>query len=148
MSEEEELKEIRKKKEELLKKIIAMPGEIVHINTPDEFNSLVEQYKDQVIVIDFWADWCQPCKMFAPIFEAAQQKWGTDYVFAKLDTEALPQVSQALGVMGIPMLLFIKNKTEIHRQSGALRKGQFDRLLQQVKSAVQKQGSNDNSMYS
>lgn len=154
MSEEEEIQAIRQKKEKkLLEKLSnpqenEMPTEIVHLNTPDEFNSLIEKYQDKVIVIDFWAEWCAPCKMFGPIFEAAQKEWRSEYIFAKLDTEKLPNVAAALDVMGIPMLLFIKGKTEVHRQSGALRKNQFDSLLQQVKGALEKKGEQQGTMYS
>jgi thioredoxin len=155
MSEEEEIQAIRQKKEkEILEKLSnpqenEMPTEIVHLNTPDEFNSLIEKYQDKVIVIDFWAEWCAPCKMFGPIFEAAQKEWKSEYIFAKLDTERLPNVAAALDVMGIPMLLFIKGKTEVHRQSGALRKNQFNSLLQQVKVALANRGKKqEGTMYS
>jgi thioredoxin len=154
MTEEEEIQAIRAKKEKKILEKIAnpieneMPTEIVHLNTADEFNSLVEKYQDKVIVIDFWAEWCAPCKMFGPIFEAAQKEWSSEYIFAKLDTERLPNIAQALDVMGIPMLLFIKGKTEVHRQSGALRKNQFNSLLQQVKIALEKRGEEKGNMYS
>lgn len=155
MSEEEEIKAIRLKKEkEILEKMNnppenEMPSEIFHLNSPDEFNSLIEKYQDKVIVIDFWAEWCAPCKMFGPIFEAAQKEWKSEYIFAKLDTELLPNIAAALDVMGIPMLLFIKGKTEVHRQSGALRKNQFNSLLQQVKVALANRGKKqEGTMYS
>jgi len=154
-SEEEEIQAIRLKKEkEILEKMAGppeneMPSELIHINTAEEFNSLVEKYQDKVIVIDFWAEWCAPCKMLGPIFETAQKEWNSEYIFAKLDTERLPNIAQALDVMGIPMLLFIRGKTEVHRQSGALRKNQFNKLLQQVKIALEKRGKQqEGTMYS
>jgi thioredoxin len=142
MSDEQEVKKIREQKEEMLKKMIegpAMPKQILHIDTVDQFNEIIEKYKDQIIVIDFWADWCGPCKMFGPVFEATQKSdWGNHFVFAKLDTEKLPGVSQQLQVMGIPMVMFIKGKKEIFRQSGALPRQQFELLLTRVKEAVEK----------
>ena len=142
MSDEEELQKIREQKEELLKKMISMPQEIFHIDTVDQFNDLIEKYKDQIIVIDFWADWCGPCKMFGPVFEAVQKSdWGQNFVFAKLDTEKLPGVSQQLQVMGIPMVMFIKGKKELFRQAGAMNRGQFEMLLGRVKEAVEKMES-------
>lgn len=142
MSDEEEIKKIREQKEELLKKMISMPNEIFHIDTVDQFNVLIEKYKDQIIVIDFWAEWCGPCKMFGPVFEATQKsEWGNHFVFAKLDTEKMPGVSQQLNVQGIPMVMFIKGKKEIHRQAGALPRQSFEELLKRVKTAVEKMES-------
>ena len=148
MSDEEEIKKIREQKEELLKKMISMPNEIFHIDSVDQFNELIEKYKDQIIVIDFWADWCGPCKMFGPVFEATQKSdWGNQFVFAKLDTEKLPGVSQQLQVQGIPLVMFIKGKKEIFRQAGALQRAQFEMLLGRVKEAVEKMESGS-PMYS
>jgi thioredoxin 1 len=147
MSDEEEIKKIREQKEELLKKMIGMPDTIFHIDTVDQFNELIEKHKDNIIVIDFWAEWCGPCKMFGPVFEAAQKQWGNEFIFAKLDTEKLPGVSQQLEVQGIPMVMFIKGKKEIFRQAGALPRAQFDMLFGRVKKAVDKMesGSSDYS---
>lgn len=149
MSEDKDLETIRKKKEDLLKKIAAMPAEVVQITSVDQFNKLMEDYKNVPIVIDFWADWCAPCKVFAPIFHDVQKQWGTEFVFAQLNTEHLPAVANTLNVVGIPMMLFILNKKEIHRHSGALRRGQFLKLLKAVKDAINKNTPADRSgMYS
>jgi thioredoxin len=145
MSDEEEIKKIRDQKEDMLKKMIAgppMPQNVVHIDSVDQFNEIIEKYKDQIIVIDFWAEWCGPCKMFGPIFEQVQKSdWGKQYIFAKLDTERLPGVSQQLQVMGIPMVMFIKGKKELFRQAGAMQRAQFEMLLSRVKEAVDKMES-------
>lgn len=145
MSDEEEVKKIREQKEEMLKKMIdapEMPNQIFHIDTVDQFNDLIEKYKRQIIVIDFHAAWCGPCKMFGPIFEQVHKsEWGQKFVFAKLDTEKLPGVSQQLQVMGIPLVMFIKDKKELFRQAGAMQRGQFEMLLGRVKEAVDKMGS-------
>jgi len=142
MSDEQEVKKIREQKEEMLKKMIegpAMPKQILHIDTVDQFNDIIEKSKDQIIVIDFHAAWCSPCKMFGPVFEDVQKsEWGQKFVFAKLDTERLPGVSQQLQVMGIPLIMFIKGKKELFRQAGALNRNQFETLLSRVKEAVEK----------
>ena len=139
MSDEEELKKIREQKEELLKKMIdgpAMPQNILHIRNVAEFKDLIEKYKDQIIVIDLWAEWCGPCKMFAPVFEKTQKEWGDRFVFVKINTEEAQDVAGGLGVMSIPMLLFIYGGMEIFRQAGALPKMHFENLLSQIKKAV------------
>ena len=109
---------------------------------------VIEKSFNKPVLVDFWAEWCAPCKMFSPIFEKTQQKWGSDFVFAKVNTEEVPGISQALGVEGIPMLIFVKNKKEIGRQAGALRRNQFEQLLQRAKSTSKNRSRNDNAMYS
>ena len=113
--------------------------------TDDSFQEDVLK-SEKPVLVDFWAEWCGPCKMFGPIFEAAQKKWGHEIVFAKLDTEKLPGVAQQLQVMGIPMVMFIKGKKEIHRQAGALPRQHFEDLLKRVKEAVDR--AEKGSMYS
>lgn len=72
------------------------------------------------VVVDFWAEWCGPCKMFAPTFQAAAQEMGGKIIFAKLDTEAHQLAAQTYGIRGIPTLLVFKNGVEVARQSGAM----------------------------
>lgn len=136
---DDEIASIRKKKEEMLKKIMAMPDEVLHIENPQQFNEIVEKYQDVPIILDFWAPWCGPCKAFGPTFEAAQQSdWGEHFIFAKVNTEsAAGAVASALGVSGIPTVIFIKNKKEIHRKVGAMRKNQFFNLLGKIHKALQ-----------
>ena len=144
MSDEEEVKKIREQKEELLKKMIdgpAMPQEILHIDTLGQFNEMVEKYKDKIIVIDFWAEWCGPCKMFGPVFERVQKEWRDRFVFVKINTEVNAEVAGGLGIMSIPNIMFIKDKKKIHEQPGAMQKAQFVDLLSRVKNAVDKMDS-------
>src|SRR5450631_3126435 len=71
------------------------------------------------VVVDFWADWCGPCKMMAPHFENAASQLPM-VRFAKLDTEANPNVSTANGIRSIPTLILYRAGREIGRQSGAM----------------------------
>lgn len=71
------------------------------------------------VVVDFWADWCGPCKAMAPVFQEAARTLEPRFRFIKVDTEANPGLSQRYAIRSIPTLLVIKNGKEIKRQAGA-----------------------------
>ncbi len=72
------------------------------------------------VLVDFWADWCGPCKMMAPVFHQVAGELATRMRFAKVDTEAHPQVSMRHHIRGIPTLILFRNGAEVARTSGAL----------------------------
>lgn len=72
------------------------------------------------VVVDFWAPWCGPCKMIAPILDKLAQEYGDKIVIAKVNTDENPQWAGRYEVQGIPTMLFISGGKIIHRQVGAL----------------------------
>ncbi len=89
--------------------------------------------KDGIVLVDFWAAWCGPCRMFAPIFESASEKY-PDITFAKVDTEAEQQLSAAAGISSIPTLMAFRDGILLFNQAGAMPATSLDELI----TAIQK----------
>ncbi len=97
--------------------------------TKENFADLVNQ--NGTVLVDFWASWCGPCRMFAPVFEGAAEKH-PDMVFAKVDTEAEPELAGAFGIMSIPTLMVLRDQVIVYSQAGALPAPALEQLIGQV----------------
>ncbi len=86
-----------------------------------------------IVFIDFWAEWCGPCRMFGPIFEEASNK-EPDIVFAKVDTEKEQQLAGSLEITSIPTLMAFRDGILLYNRAGALPAPSFDELVQAVKN--------------
>lgn len=99
--------------------------------TAANFSELATQSVMPVIV-DFWAPWCGPCKMFGPTFEASSIAHANKVLFVKVNTEAEQLLGSQWNIRSIPTLAGFKNGKEVHRVSGALPPAQLEQFVQQL----------------
>jgi thioredoxin len=97
-----------------------------------------ENFKDTIknnaiVIVDFWADWCGPCKSFAPTFEAASEKY-PDVAFAKVNTEEEREMAAGFNIRSIPTLMVFRDEIILFAEAGALPASALDQLVEQVKA--------------
>ena len=94
--------------------------------TEETFEAIV--LGDGITIIDFWAEWCGPCKMFGPVFEKASEGH-PNIKFAKVDTEAEPGLAAALHIQSIPTLMLFRDGIPLFNQAGALPAHSLEQIL-------------------
>ncbi len=98
--------------------------------TEESFEATI---KSGIVILDFWAGWCGPCHMFAPVFEAAAERH-PDVVFGKVDTEAEAGLAAAFDIRAIPTLMVLRDGVLLASQPGALPASGLDALVEKVRS--------------
>ncbi|WP_125774038.1 thioredoxin [Antribacter gilvus] len=88
--------------------------------------------ENDIVLVDFWATWCPPCRMFAPVFEASSEA-NPDIVHAKMDTDAEPGIATAAQVTSIPTLMAFREGILVYRQAGALPAPALAQVVEAVK---------------
>jgi thioredoxin 1 len=94
--------------------------------TKDNFDKTVTD--NPMVVVDFWAPWCAPCRFFAPVFEATSEKH-PDVVFGKVNTEEEPELAGMFGIRSIPTLMIVRDKVVLYAEAGALPAHALDEVI-------------------
>ncbi len=93
------------------------------------FNEMIQS--DKPVMVDFFAEWCGPCKMMAPILKDVKREIGDDVSIIKVDVDKNPQAAQQYQVQGVPTLILFKNGKPLWRQSGVVPKGGLINIIKQ-----------------
>ncbi len=99
--------------------------------TAETFDDTVT--KNDIVLVDWWASWCGPCRAFAPVFESAADR-NPDLVFGKVDTEANQELAGAAGIQSIPTLMIFRENVLVFAQPGALPESALDDVISQVRA--------------
>ena len=120
-------KELEKIKEEKIKKMLDQAKAGVTKLTTTSFDDFIST--DKPVLVDFWADWCMPCRMMAPVMDELSQVYAGKAKFGKVNVDENPQIASRYGIMSIPHFLIFKNGSRVEKIVGAVGRGPLENAL-------------------
>lgn len=129
MKKDEELERMKAKKlKELLRKSQKQKTEVVTTLTSSSFDKFLEN-TDLPVLVDFWADWCMPCRIMAPVMEELARDYAGKAMFARVNVDENPEVASRYSIMSIPHFIIFKNSRPAERIVGAVGRGPLEDAL-------------------
>ncbi len=121
-------KELEKIKEEKIKKML---DQATHVGVVKLDSSSFDNFlkTDLPVLVDFWADWCMPCRMMAPVMEELAQAYTEKALFGKVNVDENPQIAGRYGIMSIPHFLVFKNGVRVEKIVGAVGRGPLENAI-------------------
>ena len=126
--------EIEKIKEKKLRELLRSFEKSNVINLDAASLKALLKNESRPILVDFWAEWCAPCRMLAPIFEKLSEKYSDKIVFAKVNVDDYPDLAEEYGVMAVPTLILFVNGTEAERIVGLVPEKRIESLIKKYLS--------------
>ncbi len=108
----------------------AASGEIEHITSPVDFDAVVLK-SNLPVLVDFWAEWCGPCQMLAPVLESIAKKYAGKLRVVKVNVDEAPELAERYQIQAIPTLLFVSGGKIVHTAVGYMDESQLDRLIRE-----------------
>ncbi len=126
--------DIEKIKEKKLKDLLRglEEGNVINLDATS-LKTLLKR-ESRPVLVDFWAEWCAPCRMLAPIFEKLSEKYSDKVVFAKVNVDEWPDLAEEYGVMAVPTLILFVNGVEVERIIGLVPEKRIESLIKKYLS--------------
>lgn len=105
---------------------------VVHVTDSTWDNEVIKASMEKPVFVDFWAEWCGPCKAFEPILDRVANDMGDKIKFTKINVDENSKIPQEFGIMAIPTLIIVNKGEKILQQSGLLAEGAFRELLNSI----------------
>jgi len=121
-------------------------GKVIHVDSDDQFDSIIQSSGDKIVAVDFYADWCGPCKFISPRFEQLSSQY-PNITFLKVNVDSLRRTSTKCGIEAMPTFQFFKNNSKIEEFRGA-DPSRLESVLKKLASLSAEPKKRDNKRYS